>query len=381
MNDLPNSSEQAPASDAPSSLKASFLPESAKSGSLQKITMAACALLALLLAAQWWTSQSETSALREELARRLQVGDTTNIEARHLASSAQDGIKDLQAKVVALEGKQAETQSQQLALAQMYQDMSKNRDDWALAEVEQVLSTAGQQLQLSGNVQGALIALQNADRSLARLDKPQFVPIRRAIAKDIERLKSLPSVDLTGIALRLDSVIGQVDKLPLFADEKPVVVVVQPKGRPTAASTKEDASAAKVGSEKGRIVAEWWQSAQNKWQSWSSEMWGEFKQLVRVRSVEAPDALLVSPNQAYFIRENMKLRLLNARMALLSRNEATFRSDIVAAQDAIGKYFDTLAKQTQSAQAILKQVQGSDLVIEMPALESLNAIYSYKTKS
>lgn len=369
MNNMSDSPKQAHLAPEP--------PVQARSSALQKFTAFACVLLAFLLLAQWWTSHLETSALREELARRLQVGDSTNVETKNLASSTQEGVKELQAKVAALEAKQGETQNQQLALAQLYQDLSKNRDDWALAEIEQVLSTAAQQLQLSGNVQGALIALQNADRSLTRIDKPQFVGIRRAIAKDVDRLKSLPSVDLTGITLRLDSIIGQVDKLPLLADEKPIVSAVQPKSMPSRAS-EDDASVVK-GAAAG-MAAEWWHSAQNKWHSWSSEMWGELRQLIRVRSVEEPDALLVSPKQAYFVRENLKLRLLNARLALLSRNEATFRSDIVAAQDAISKYFDTRAKQTQSVQAILKQVQGSDLVIEMPTLESLNAVHSYKTK-
>jgi uroporphyrin-3 C-methyltransferase len=87
----------------------------------------------------------------------------------------QDQSKELQLKVGVLESRQLEAQSQQLALEQLYQDLSKNRDEWALAEIEQVLSTASQQLQLAGNVQGALIALQNADRSLSRSDKPQFI--------------------------------------------------------------------------------------------------------------------------------------------------------------------------------------------------------------
>jgi uroporphyrin-III C-methyltransferase len=73
--------------------------------------------------------------------------------------------------------------------------------------------------------------------------------------------------------------------------------------------------------------------------------------------------------------------LLNARLALLSRNESAFRSDMIAAQDAIIKYFDTRTKQTQTAQALLKQVQGSNLSIEMPTLaDSLNAVRNYKAK-
>lgn len=340
--------------------------------------MAAFVLLAILLAALWWSSHVESSNLREELARRLQVGDSANIETKNIASTVQEGVKELQTKVAGLEAKQTETQAQQLSLQQLYQDLSKSRDDWVLSEIDQVLSTANQQLQLSGNIQGALIALQNADRSLARLEKPQFVSIRRAIAQDINRLKALPNVDLTGIALRLDSVIGQVDKLPLYADEKPAIPAVKPKSQ-TRLPPREGNGTTRGATARSQF-AEWWISVQDTWNSWSSEMWGELKLLVRVRNVEQPDALLVSPAQAYFIRENLKLRLLNARLALLSRNEATFRSDMVAAQDAINKYFDPLAKQTQSVQAILKQVQGSNLSIEMPGLESQAAVTNFKTK-
>jgi uroporphyrin-3 C-methyltransferase len=118
---------------------------------------------------------------------------------------------------------------------------------------------------------------------------------------------------------------------------------------------------------------------QDAWRGWSSEMWTDVRQLIRVRSVETPDALMLSPSQSYFLRENVKLRLLNARMALLSRNEAAFRSDLIAAQDALVKYFDTRARATQTVQGLLAQVQTSNLAIEMPTLsDSLNAVRNYK---
>jgi uroporphyrin-3 C-methyltransferase len=334
-------------------------------------------LLGLLLVVQWWSSRDEFGKLRLELAHRLQQSDLSSTEAKLVAKNAQEETKELQAKVNVLESKQVEAQSQQLALEQLYRDLSKNRDDWALAEIEQVLSTASQQLQLAGNVQGALIALQNADRSLSRSDKPQFITIRRAIAKDIERLKSLPLLDTTGIALRLDSLIGEVDGMPLLSDEKPLLPAALPKNSRHAGPRTASAMGA------GRVAndREWTAILENKWQSWTEEMWGEIRQLIRVRTVEVPDALLLSPTQAYYARENLKLRLLNVRLALLSRNEAAFRSDLIAAQDAIGKYFDTRARQTQVAQALLKQVQSSNLSIEMPTLaESLNAVRNYKAK-
>ncbi|CAL61191.1 conserved hypothetical protein [Herminiimonas arsenicoxydans] len=351
--------------------------ENAPAGKRQPLIYIALIVLAVLLAAQWWTSHRELSSVRSEVARRMQSGDAINSETKVIVKSAQETITELQAKVNVLESKQIEAQSQQLALEQLYQDLFKKREDWALAEIEQVLSTASQQLQLAGNVQGALIALQNADVRLSRSDTPQFVTVRRAIGHDIQRLKALPSLDLTGIALRLDSVIGQIDTMPLLADEQPALPASEPKNRRPPSKVK----AAKATTAEEQAANDWWPVAKAQWESWTNEMWSEIQQLIRVRSVETSDALLLSPTQAYYARENLKLRLLNARLALLSRNEAAFRSDMIASQDSIAKYFDTRAKQTQTAQAMLKQVQSSNLAIEMPTLaESLNAVRNYKAK-
>lgn len=384
MNDMPTSPEPVPqpvpaaASFNPAAGNAAPVKKGREGGGRQRFLVPAIIVLAILLAAQWWYTHRELSEVRTEVARRMQSGDNVSNETRIIAKSVQETVTELQAKVNVLENKQIEAQSQQLALEQLYQDLFKRRDDWALAEVEQVLSTASQQLQLAGNVQGALIALQNADARLSRADTPQFVTIRRAIGRDIERLKALPSLDLTGVALRLDSVIGQVDKMPLLSDEQPALPATEPKNRPLAATARH----AKANVEPGKQEsADWLPQAKARWESWSNEMWSDVRQLIRVRSVETSDALLLSPTQAYYARENLKLRLLNARLALLSRNESAFRSDMTAAQDSISKYFDTRAKQTQTAQAMLKQVQSSNLAIEMPTLaESLNAVRNYKAK-
>ncbi|HWW72470.1 MAG TPA: uroporphyrinogen-III C-methyltransferase [Duganella sp.] len=344
-----------------------------------RILLGAVVVLAVLLAAQTWSTHNRMGKLRQEMALRLQKGDSSNAETGNLARAVQETSRELQIKVGLLESKQLEAQSQQLALEQLYQDLSKNRDEWALTEIEQVLSTASQQLQLAGNVPGALIALQNADRSLSRSDKPQFITIRRAIAKDTDKLKALPSVDSVGVALRLDNVIAQIDTLPMLSDEKPTLPAPPQKKvkvKPALDKNGKPVPAAEPGE-----PSPWLLALQNTWTGWSTEMWTDVRQLIRVRSVETPDALMLSPTQAYFLRENLKLRLLNARMALLSRNEAAFRADLIAAQEALVKYFDTRARNTQTVQALLRQVQTSNLAIEMPTLsDSLNAVRNYKAK-
>jgi len=323
--------------------------------------------LAVLLAAQAWSSHSRITSLRADMARSLQKGNATSAETAALARQVQEQSSQLQVKVGVLEARQAESQSQQAALEQLYQDLSKNRDDWALSEIEQVMSTASQQLQLAGNVQGALIALQNADRSLSRSDKPQFIAIRRAIARDTEKLKAMPALDTAGVALRLDNVINQVDTLPLLSSEKPLL----PDSAPAPGTGTGTAQAPTMGA---RLRAAW--------NHWSGDMWNDVRQLVRVRSVDTPEALMLSPTQNYFVRENLKLRLLNARLALLARNETSFRDDLATAQDTLSKYFDTRARATLGAQALLRQVQGNNLAIELPDLsDSLGAVRNYKAKS
>lgn len=315
--------------------------------------------LAVLLALQWWNARTDVSDLRREVAQRLQSGDTLNSQTKLIADRVDDELKAVQGKVAVLEARQIESQGQQIALEQLYRDLAKNRDDWALAEIEQVLSTASQQLQLAGNVRGALIALQNADSRLQRADRPQFIAIRRAIAQDIDKLKSLPSVDITGVAVRLDSLIAQVDTMPLMSDEKPAVAAPAPKTRLSSKPKPE-----------AKSVYDWRVEMQERWSAWSADLWNDVRQLVRVRTVNSPEALLLTPEQAFFARENLKLRLLNARVALLSRNDSAFRGDLTEADRALQRYFDIRDRRTQSGRELIRQLQESVLNIDMPSLSN-----------
>ncbi len=374
MNDLPTLPEHnSPhATPAPGVYVESKPPGPSIVEILQRPLTVAVIVLAVLLAAHAISTRNHVQTLRMEMAKSIQRSELMTTQTSALTRTLQDQTRDLQSKVAVLENRQAESQSQQLALEQLYQDMSKNRDEWTLAEIEQVLSTASQQLQLAGNVQGALIALQNADRSLSRSDKPQFITIRRSIAKDTETLKALPTLDMAGVALRIDNVIAQIDTLPMLSDERPAAPNMPQRAPRVKAPGKPGAPP---------LPDTFAERVQDTWRAWGDEMWSEIRQLIRVRSVDVPESLMMAPTQSYFLRENLKLRLLNARLALLSRNEEAFRADLIAAQDALVKYFDTRARSTQTAQALLRQVQANNLAIDMPSLaESLNAVRNYKAK-
>ena len=315
----------------------------------------ALAVLAAVVAALWLDTRSRIGSTQEELAKRLRDIDAEGKEARAAARQAQDGLREAQARIGALEARVVESQAQQSALEALYQELARNRDEWQLAEIEQVLAIAQQQLQLSGNVRAALLALQLAESRLTRSDRPQFLTLRRALARDIERLKSLPALDLPGMSLRLDGLVAAVDTLPLAYEER--------AGRDAAAKAAKPAAAPGVVERFG------------------AELWQELRQLVVVRRIEGQEPPLVPPAQAYFLRENLKLRLLNARLSLLTRNEAGYREDLRAAQGWIQRYFDARSKPAQAALAQLKQLSAATLSFEAPSIsESLDAASGFKAR-
>src|SRR5919201_1798959 len=254
---------------------------------------------------------------------------------------------------VLLAGRLAESQSQQLALEALYQDLSRNRDEWQLAEIEQVLAIAQQQLQLARNVRAALLALQLAEARLARADRPQFAPIRRALARDIERLKAAPVVDFPAMAMRLDNMIATIDSLPLAFEER----------------TEREMPAKAPPADRGLLVR------------LGAEIWSEISQLIVVRRMGAVEPPLLPPSQAYFVRENLRLRLLNARASLLARDEAGYREDLRTAAGWVQRYFDPRSKSTAEALAQMKQLAAISISFEMPAIsESLDAVRGYKSR-
>jgi uroporphyrin-3 C-methyltransferase len=317
------------------------------------LVLIALALAVGLASLFWLDARSRIGATQEELARRLRDIEHDAREARAVSRLSQEAVREAHVKVAQLEARLAESQSQQLALEALYQDLSRNRDEWQLAEIEQVLAIASQQLQLAGNVRAALLALQLAEARLAKADRPQFLPVRRALARDIERLKALPVLDIAAMSARIDTLVAQVDELPLAFEEKTAAVREKPAAAP----------------ERGLWGRMW------------SEVWAEVKQLVTVRRVGPSEPPLLAPPQAYFVRENLRLRLLNARLSLLVRDEAGYREDLRAAQAWVRRYFDPRSKQAADALAQLKQLSSTTISFEMPNIsESLDAVRGFKSR-
>ncbi|MGC5803206.1 fused uroporphyrinogen-III synthase HemD/membrane protein HemX [Ralstonia pseudosolanacearum] len=313
--------------------------------------------------------QIRNERLAREVRQRAQQNETLAQEMRVLSRNNQDAFAQLQQKFGALDARTAETRDRQGALEQASQDLLRNRDDWQRAEIERSLEVASEQLQLTGNVSGALATLQTIDARLATVDKPQFRAMRRAVARDIAKLKAMPAVDLSGAAIRLDDAINGIDALPLVSSAAPLEsgqAAPASRGRPARpgkGTVPASASAASPAAESG------WSAGVR---AWWSRLWhdvrSELGQIVQVRRVDQTDALLLSSDQAWFLRENLKLWLMNARLALLSRNEAVFRADLGRADTLLARYFDTQSPRVVAEQTLLQQARASVGALEVPTL-------------
>lgn len=328
-------------------------PASGQGSSLRRVDPAlAAALLALALVGwQWFDSARQLDALQQVVGKRLGEFDNRNKESAVAAAQAHEDTKQALVKVGLLEQKLAESQNQQVALEAMYQELSRNRDEWVLAEIEQILLTASQQLQLAGDAKAALVALQTADGRLQRHDKPQFIALRKAINQDIQRLQALPLVDVAGYTLKLDGLTAAIDDLPLLIGEE------VPQERPLSKARPDD----------------------NLWTKLTREIWYDVKQLVRVQNMENPEAPLLPPSQAYFLRENLKLRLLSARLAVLRHDEAGYKADLKVAEEWLRRYFDLKSKKVKTALANVKLLASSPVAIELPDISaSLGAARNFR---
>ena len=304
------------------------------------------AVLALVAtgAALWLAIDTRTSlqSIETSAGGKLAELGAQSQGAKAALTQVQSQLRDAQARVAELEARVADTQEQRVTLEEMYRELSRSADDRVLADVEQTLLTASQQLQLAGNVRGALAALQAADARLARAEKLASTPLRRAITQDMERLKAVPQADTVGLAVKLDQLMQQVDTLPLLIAESP------PAARVTRVRAADEQGIPRV----------------------MRDLWDEMKGLVRIRELDVAEPQLLAPAQSYFLRENLKLRMLAARVSLLARDESTFRDDLRASQAWITKYFDARSRQAVAALATLKQVAETPVAIATPDINA-----------
>ena len=323
--------------------------------------LAALALSALGLGLAW-TTQQRVKGLEQELVRRQADSQNQAAEARTLARAAQELARETAAKAALLEARVAEASMQRSQIEELLQSVSRSRDENVVADVEAAVRVALQQSALTGSAEPLVATLKQADERLARYNQPRLERVRRAVGRDLDRVKALGLVDISSLTVRLDEAARLVDELPLVA-------VAEARNRPGTSAARAATSTAAVGATASSnnvnasaladaqvAAADWRGRAWQWWQASSSRTVDEVRGLVRVTRIDHPEAMLVAPEQQFFVRENLKLRLLNARLALLSRQFEIAQSDIRDAQATLDRYFERSSKRVVGVADLLRQV-------------------------
>jgi len=291
---------------------------------------AAVAVVALLTVFSLW---QKVTGMQEQLARQSADALAQAAEGRTLARQASEVVRDVAAKVALNESRIAEVNLQRAQLDELMQTLSRSHDEGLVVDVETGVRLGLQRAQASGNAEPLLAALKAAEQRVARAAQPRLAPLQRALARDADRIQSSASGGTTEALHKLDDLMRLVDELPAVND------VAKPGGASLWAPDPLPAD------------AYWWQRV------WAAVL-QEAQSLVRVGRVDRPEAVLVSPDQVFFLRENLKLKLLNVRLSLLSRQMESARSELASVTATLNRYFDPRSRRTQMAATLLQQLQG-----------------------
>jgi uroporphyrin-3 C-methyltransferase len=305
------------------------------------LAIAALVVTAFALALAWDT-QRRVKSLERELVARQESSQRDAAEARAAARTAQDLAKDAAAKSALLEARVAEASMQRSQVEELLQSVARSRDENVVADVEAAIRVALQQSAITGSAEPLALTLRQAEERLARYNQPRLERVRRAVARDLERVRAQGAVDVSTLTARLDEAVRLVDELPLLA-------VAAPAQR-AASAPKPAASvpAPAVSGWRERMTA-WWRTS-------TAQAGDELRSLVRVTRIDHPESALIAPEQQFFVRENLKLRLLNARLALFARQFEIAQADLRDAQSVLDRYFDRTSKRVVAAGDVLRQV-------------------------
>jgi len=304
--------------------------------------LALVAVVALLVALALW---QKVSGMQEQLARQSADALAQSLEARTLARQSQEVVRDTAARLALAETRVGEVALQRSQLEELMQSLSRSRDENLVIDIEAAVRLALQQAQVTGNVQPLLAALKAGDTRIARASQPRLAPLQRAMQHDADRLRSSASADNGDALQKLDELMRLVDDLPPLN-----AVGVRGGGLDTLQVEPLPAD------------APWWQR-------FLVIVRNEARSLLRVGRIERPEAVLLAPEQTFFLRENLKLKLLNARLALLSRQVDTARGEMATVSTAINRYFDPASRRVQAAATLVQQVQAQIRTSEPPRVD------------
>lgn len=218
---------------------------------------------------------------------------------------------------------------------QLAQLAGGKRADWLLSEVEYLLRLANQRLNLERDAKGAELMLSAADQVIREIDDPSLTPARVVLAEEILALQSVPGADIQGVYASLNSLMTNISNMPdadsIFLNER---------------------------GEKQELFGEAAPSAFDK-------MIEALREAVSIRRLDEPVKPMLSPNQNFFLSQNLRLMLEQAALAVLARDDDAFQAGLQKSEDWLRIYFDTshqnVSAQLESIQALKTKQLSYDL--------------------
>lgn len=281
-------------------------------------------LVLLVLVGENWFNTEQRQGLKLQLAERLAMQDTTLKHNDDFLTHLQSNLENLDVRLNALENRTAQSQNQQIELEAMYQELSHNREGWLLAESEHLMVIANQDLTLTGNIPAALTALESAQQQLGRVENPILSPVLRTLQQEIDRLRSLPNVDLVSLANHLDELARDSKQLPLLSEATPL---------PPVKSTHNNNT--------------------DFWPHLQAILKSKLERIVQFQRIDAGSTPLITPEQGVYLQQNLALKFQSARINLLSRNQEAYANDLNAIIDWISHYYDMTNPKTKT---LIKQL-------------------------
>ena len=275
--------------------------------------------------------QNSFNNLDTKVSNKIDQAKIGEVDAVAAMKKNQADQQELQNKLQLLQKDNQRLNNQLTQVDQAYQQLVKSRHQWLVDEIEFSLNVATQQLLLTGNKEATIKSLKSIESRLNQFDKPELVPLKQAISTDLIALsQGASNVNITSTAVMISSLEGRVDGLKTLLEG----VLTKPDA-PDAASNPN---------------VSWWQNVWN-------GIKDSFKGLVEVRKLDNKDAMLISPEQSEYLKENIRLHLVSARIALMQQQSELYKSELQAVDTAMRRYYDTNDKLTKDWLADLAQVQ------------------------
>lgn len=230
------------------------------------------------------------------------------------------------------------------------------RNDWLLAEAEYLVQLANHRLLLEKDVTTAAVALKAADTRLAEVADPALLPIRKILAKDLQTLNNIPTIDLAGLSVTLSALSNNISNLPLNTPDPKTHKISQTEKSPASTDVKsvKDLPAA---------------------------IWKDIKSLIVIRNHEKPLQPLLAPEQHFFLVQNIGLLLEQSRLALLNGHNEIYQERLATTVKWINQYFDTEHNVTRNMLSSIAELQKFDIDPTLPDISStFSAIKKYRTQ-